>query len=47
MTALMSGVALTMAACGNSNQNQTANTHFKESVPKKDIIKVGHVSVAV
>ena len=47
MTALMSGVALTMAACGNSNQNQTANTHFKESVPKKAIKKGGHVSVAV
>lgn len=47
MLTLVSGVALTLAACGNSNQNQTANPHFKESVPKKATKNGGHVSVAI
>lgn len=44
---LLSGVALTLAACGNSNSNNTSHPNFKESTPKKTIKDGGNVSVAV
>lgn len=44
---LLSGVALTLAACGNSNSNNTSHPNFKESTPKKTIKDCGNVSVAV
>ena len=43
---LLSGVALTLAACGNNNQD-TSHPNFKEYTPKKAIKNGGSVSVAV
>lgn len=43
---LLSGVALTLAACGNNNKD-TSHPNFKEYTPKKAIKNGGSVSVAV
>lgn len=42
-----SGVVLTLAACGNSNNNNCSHPNFKESTPKKTIKDGGKVSVTV
>ena len=46
---LLSGLALTLAACGNSNNNSqtTDTTKFKSAVPSKPMKKGGNVTVAV
>ncbi|MBD5428987.1 oligopeptide ABC transporter substrate-binding protein [Lactobacillus sp.] len=46
---LLSGLALTLAACGNSNSNSqtTDTTKFKSAVPSKPTKKGGNVTVAV
>lgn len=43
---LLSGVALTLAACGNNNKD-TSHPNFKEYTPKKAIKNGGSVSVTV
>lgn len=46
---LLSGVALTLAACGNNSNSKVDNPtkNFKESTPKKAVKKGGTVSVAL
>ncbi|WP_261787380.1 hypothetical protein [Lactobacillus taiwanensis] len=44
---LLSGIALTLAACGNSNSNNTSHPNFKESTTKKINKDGGNVSVVV
>ncbi len=46
---LLSGVALTLAACGNNSNSKVDNPtkSFKEATPKKAVKKGGTVSVAL
>ena len=46
---LLSGVALTLAACGNNSNSKVDNPtkNFKSATPKKAVKKGGTVSVAL